>query len=99
MAGLVLSTLKNRDVAGYNLWSDPVVISTGLMLAWLIVAEVFRFVYPAARRGQKVSYLTLASFLFLVITLGSLALTGSVHGRPDNQTTGSDRSDSVDPAD
>ena len=32
---------------------------------WLVAAEVFRLVYPAARRGRKVAYLTLASFVFL----------------------------------
>jgi hypothetical protein len=36
-------------------------------------------VYPAARRGQKVAYLTLASFAFVVITVLVLALIDSGH--------------------
>ena len=80
ISGLVLSILKNREVDEYRLWADPVVLSLTAMLVWLIVAEVFRIVYPPARRGRKVAYLTVASFLFLVITLTSLTVVGSVHG-------------------
>ena len=48
--------------------------------SWLVAAEVFRLVYPAARRGRKVAYLTLASFVFLVIALASFTLLDTVHG-------------------
>ncbi|MGL4514648.1 MAG: cytochrome C assembly protein [Lacipirellulaceae bacterium] len=77
VSGLVLSTLKNRGVAGYQLVADPVVWTLGAMLAWLVVAEGFRLVYPAARRGQKVAYLTLASFGFLALVV--LSLLGPTH--------------------
>jgi hypothetical protein len=50
------------------------------MTLWLVAAEVFRVVYPAARRGRKVAYLTLASFGFLVITLASFLWLDNVHG-------------------
>ena len=39
------------------------------MLAWLLAAAVFNAVYRPARRGRKVAYLTIASFVFLVIAL------------------------------
>ena len=70
-----------------HLWTDPVVLSLAAMLVWLIAAEVFRLVYPAARRGRKVAYLTLASFVFLVIALASFTLLDNVHGpnRADSQ--------------
>lgn len=83
LSGLVLSTLKNRGVEDYHLWTDPVVLSLAAMFVWLIAAEAFRFAYPAARRGQKVAYLTVASFGFLVITLASMTMVGSVHGTAD----------------
>jgi ABC-type uncharacterized transport system permease subunit len=79
-SGLVMSIARHRGEAGYSLWTDPVVLSLGAMLLWLVVAEVFRLVYPAARRGRKVAYLTLASFVFLVIALAALTLLDSVHG-------------------
>jgi hypothetical protein len=50
------------------------------MLLWLVAAEAFRLVYPAARRGRKVAYLTLASFAFVVITVLVLTLVESGHG-------------------
>jgi hypothetical protein len=37
-------------------------------------------VYPAARQGRKVAYLTLASFVFVVITVLALTLVKSGHG-------------------
>jgi ABC-type uncharacterized transport system permease subunit len=78
-SGVVLSMLNDRGDAVHSLWTDPVVVSSGAMLAWLAVAEVFRLVYPAARQGRKVAYLTLAAFLFLVITVLSLTLVDSGH--------------------
>jgi ABC-type uncharacterized transport system permease subunit len=79
-SGLVMGLAKHRGDMSYALWRDPVVISLAAMLAWLVIAEVFRLVYPAARRGRKVAYLTLASFVFLVIALASFALLDNVHG-------------------
>jgi hypothetical protein len=75
-----MSVVAHRGQKSYLLWTDPVVLSLAAMLLWLVAAEVFRLVYPAARRGRKVAYLTLASFGFLVIALASLTLLDSVHG-------------------
>jgi ABC-type uncharacterized transport system permease subunit len=86
-SGLVMSLGIHRGEAAYELWNDPVVWSLAGMLLWLIAAEVFRVVYPAARRGRKVAYLTLASFVFLVIALASLMLVDTVHGANPSQTT------------
>ncbi|MCC6494175.1 MAG: cytochrome c biogenesis protein CcsA [Pirellulales bacterium] len=80
----VLTRLAQRDAGGLT-WSDPVVASLSGMLSWLIAAECFRFAYPAARRGRKVAYLTLAGFVFLVITLSAFMRGGAMHGTtPDN---------------
>lgn len=79
VSGLVLAAMRHRGQVDYRLWSDPVVWSLAAMLLWLVVAEAFRLVYPAARRGRKVAYLTLASFGFLVIVLASLLLVDTVH--------------------
>jgi ABC-type uncharacterized transport system permease subunit len=80
VSGLILNTLKHQGQSNYHLWTDPVVVSLAAMTAWLIAAEVFRLVYPAARRGRKVAYLTLASFGFLVITLAAFLWLDNVHG-------------------
>jgi ABC-type uncharacterized transport system permease subunit len=79
-SGVVLSILKQRHDSSLNLWLDPVVQSSAAMLLWLFAAEAFRLVYPAARQGRKVAYLTLASFAFVVITVLVLAFVDSGHG-------------------
>src|SRR5689334_21759135 len=68
-SGVALSLSAHHGGAAIALWSEPVVISSAAMLAWLVAAEIFRWVYPAARQGRKVAYLTLASFLFLMVTV------------------------------
>lgn len=75
----VLSQLSHSEGRSIP-WTDPVVLSLAAMLLWLIIAEGFRVVYPAARRGRKVAYLTLAAFAFLVLTLVSFTLQDSLHG-------------------
>jgi ABC-type uncharacterized transport system permease subunit len=86
-SGLVMALTKHRGEASYVLWRDPVVISLAAMLVWLVIAEVFRLVYPAARRGRKVAYLTLESFVFLVIVLSSFTLLVTVHGAAPPNTS------------
>jgi ABC-type uncharacterized transport system permease subunit len=78
-SGLALVSLRHQGEANYSLLADPVVLGLAAMQLWLIAAEVFRWVYPSARRGRKVAYLTLASFGFLVIALGAMLLTSPVH--------------------
>jgi ABC-type uncharacterized transport system permease subunit len=75
-----LMRLAQRDGGGLP-WTDPVVLSTSGMLSWLVAAEAFRLAYPAARRGRKVAYLTLAGFVFLVITLAAFLTADSMHGK------------------
>jgi ABC-type uncharacterized transport system permease subunit len=89
-SGLVMALLSHRGDLKYVLWTDPVVISLAAMLVWLIAAEVFRKTYPSAR-GGKVAYLTLASFVFLMIALASFTLLNNVHRLPrtDAQEHGS----------
>lgn len=80
-SGIVMSFVIHRGQPTYTLWKDPVVLSLAAMLLWLVAAEVFRLVYPAARQGRKVAYLTLASFVFLVIALASFTLLDNVHSQ------------------
>jgi ABC-type uncharacterized transport system permease subunit len=77
----VLTRLAQRDGGGLP-WRDPVVLSLSGMFSWLVAAEAFRLAYPAARRGRKVAYLTLAGFVFLVITLVAFLREDEVHGKP-----------------
>jgi ABC-type uncharacterized transport system permease subunit len=88
----VLTRTSQADAGGVP-WTDPVVLSLSGMLSWLVAAEAFRFAYPAARRGRKVAYLTLAGFVFLLLTLATFMRHDSVHQRPeagDRRLEGSD---------
>lgn len=79
----ILTRLATVD--GVVPWTDPVVLSLSGMLSWLIAAEAFRLAYPAARRGRKVAYLTLAGFVFLVFTLATFMRHDSVHARSEDR--------------
>ena len=74
----VLGRLAHEGAQGIVPWTDPVVLSLAAMLGWLLISEVFRLIYPAARQGHKVAYLTLAAFVFLLITLTSVAVLDQV---------------------
>lgn len=78
-SGLVLARLRHQPGAG-SIWQEPLVISLTAMLVWLLAAELFRWLYPSARRGRKVAYLTVASFGFLLLVIASLMWTGETHG-------------------
>lgn len=88
LSGLALLRLQHRGEVTYNLWTDPVVISLAAMLGWLVAAEIFRWFYPPARRGRKVAYLTLASFVFLIVSLASVTLMDTLHGGARTEGTG-----------
>lgn len=60
-------------------WTDPVVLSLGAMTVWLLVAELFRMLYPAARRGRKVAYLTMAAMGFLLLVFAAVTMQNHFH--------------------
>jgi hypothetical protein len=69
-AGIILNIIR-REVS----WTDRVVVSSGVLLAWLVAATLFELLYKPAQQGRKVAYLTVASFIFLAMVL-ALALSG-----------------------
>jgi ABC-type uncharacterized transport system permease subunit len=78
--------MRLATVEGEVPWTDPVVLSLSGMLSWLVAAEAFRLAYPAARRGRKVAYLTLAGFVFLFFTLITFMRTDGVHRTGDEKS-------------
>ena len=72
---MVLNLVNRQHQAQrYLPWNDPVIWSSGLLLIWLLAAASFSLFYRPARQGRKVAYLTVASFVFLVLAHGHLAL-------------------------
>ncbi len=78
LAGIILNVGDRQRAEGLP-WSDPVIWSSGLMLAWLVAAAIFNGLYRPARRGRKVAYLTVVSFAFLVLALAVLLLVDTQH--------------------
>jgi hypothetical protein len=85
LSGTILNVI-DRESSGQVPWTDPVIWSSLLMLAWLVAAAVFNATYRPARRGRKVAYLTIVNFVFLAIVLAVLLLVDTQH----RSTTGID---------
>ncbi len=83
--GLVSGIVLNLSRSGPGvLWTDSVVLSSGLLFLWLVAVTLFESVYRPARQGRKVAYLTMASFIFLALALLMIAFGGHAsEPRPD----------------
>lgn len=68
-------------------WTDPVIWGSAILFLWLVASMIFELAYRPARRGQKVAYLTLANFAFLVFVLGLVLFGPSQHARNTPTTT------------
>ncbi len=75
-SGIVLNLLKKSPGA---LWKDPVVWVTLAMFGWLLLHVIIGAFYRPIRQGRKVAYLTLVSFIFLVIALAGM-FASAKHG-------------------
>jgi ABC-type uncharacterized transport system permease subunit len=82
LAGIVLNLIRQASQSAAVPWSDPVVVTSGILLVWLVAASLFELFYKPARQGQKVAYLTVASFIFLGLVLGILRFSPSEHTGP-----------------
>jgi hypothetical protein len=82
VAGIVLNTVKHRGNGPAVPWTDSVVLSSAVLLVWLLAATLFEWLYKPAQQGRKVAYLTVASFLFLALVVAMLLGGGSEHAQP-----------------
>ncbi|MBX3414931.1 MAG: cytochrome c biogenesis protein CcsA [Pirellulales bacterium] len=80
LSGAVLNVVNHSKQAEYVPWNDPVIVSSLVLVGWLVAVTVFNTFYKPARTGRKTAYLTLASFVLLVLALGISLLGESGHG-------------------
>jgi Na+/glutamate symporter len=80
VSGIMLNLVRRGPQSSGVAWNDPAVLSTILMFAWLLAAVLAGRFYRPAREGRKVAYMTVVSFVFLVIALGIGLLLQSGHG-------------------
>jgi ABC-type transport system involved in cytochrome c biogenesis permease subunit len=76
-SGEVLRLLSRGDRLP---WYDPVVLSTVCVFLWLLAAAVVGVLYRPAQAGRKVAYLTLVSFVALVVALALVLSVDTQHG-------------------
>jgi len=80
LSGVVLNLINRSRGDRFLPWDDPVVLSTFVMLGWLLVSSGIAVFYRPVREGRRVAYLTLVGFVFLVIALSSVLWNGTQHG-------------------
>jgi 4-amino-4-deoxy-L-arabinose transferase-like glycosyltransferase len=85
LAGIVLNMVRWNPAVSRVPWYDPFVVTTVLMFVWLLIAAGIVAFYRPAREGRRVAYLTLVSFVFLVIALG-VGLSGRTEHGGQGQT-------------
>ena len=78
----LLSGVVLNGVNGQFSWTDPVVWRFVGVVAWQTAVTAFITFYRPARQGRKVAYLTIASFVIAVVSLGIGRLLPSSHGAP-----------------
>lgn len=80
LSGIVLNLVNKRKQLDQLPWTDPVVWTFSVLLLWMTAAAVFSIVYRPARQGRKIAYLTVASFLALLLFFASRIVVPSEHG-------------------
>lgn len=80
ISGIVINITQKRASVP---WTDPVVVSSGALFLWLACSAIFEFVYRPAWQGRKVAYLTLASFVFLVMVMGFVLFSSHAVAPPE----------------
>ncbi len=92
-SGMILNLVNHQRQLDELPWTDPVIWRSAALLAWLVAAAIFNAVYKPARRGRKVAYLTVASFVFLVASLAlQLTMTSGHNARTEVSQNASERS-------
>jgi ABC-type transport system involved in cytochrome c biogenesis permease subunit len=91
LSGVILNLVNQRLDIDRIPWSDPIVWSSAVLLAWGLVAAGFTIMYQPARRGRKAAYLTLVSFVLLVFMMVVGVLLPSGHRPPAEQNVQPDR--------
>ncbi|HOA50834.1 MAG: hypothetical protein WBH86_16550 [Thermogutta sp.] len=80
-SGLWLNVVQYSTLQGHLPWNDPVVLSTWILFFWLGGSLLLGFVYRPLREGRRVVYLTIVSFVFMLLVLGMTLFGATRHGQ------------------
>ena len=95
LAGVVLNVINYGRQMSRLPWYDPLVLSTVGMFGWLLLSVLVGVFYKPAREGRKVAYLTVVSFVFLVIALGIGMSVATQHSSEEREDRGEQRGERV----
>ena len=79
LSGAVLNRINAQHHAKVLAWNDPLVLGTLVLFVWLLLHAAIAVIYRPIRQGRKVAYLTMASFVFLVLALAMGLFTKTQH--------------------
>lgn len=80
LSGMNLNLINYRRHEALLPWTDPLVLATLGMFLWLLAAVQLGALYRPARAGRKVAFVTLVSFVFLVVAFAAMFFMGTQHG-------------------
>ena len=69
LSGIIINVQRHSGSEAGIPWTNAAIISSAALFLWLIATSIFEYVYRPARQGQKIAYLTIASFVFLAFVL------------------------------
>ena len=96
-SGIVLNAINLRHGEPVLPWNDPVVLGTLGLFGWLALHAVIGVFYRPLRQGRKVAWLTVASFVFLIVALGVGRMIQTQHGAARPAAGGSSTRSGVGP--
>ena len=82
VSGIILNLINYGPEDDRLPWTDPVVLTTFGMFAWLVICVLVGRFYKPVREGHRVAFLTLFSFLFLAFALAVVLFSNTKHGGP-----------------
>ena len=91
LSGMNLILINYRRQQSTLPWDDPLVLATLGMFAWLLISVAVGNLYRPVRAGRKVAYLTVASFVFLLLALSAMLFMNTQHGGGRGQEAGGRR--------
>ncbi len=76
VSGVAINIANRSQGTGVLPWFDPVVLTSSILLFWLLGAIAFNWFFRSTRPGRKISYLVMSCFLFLVLEIGLVLYSG-----------------------
>lgn len=81
LSGIWLNALQYGNMQDHLPWHDPVVVATFILFFWLGGSLLVGYIYRPMREGRRVAYLTIVSFVFMLLVLGMTLFGTTQHGQ------------------